>query len=213
MSATDMLGAIVATVLAGRADGRRRRARARLRPGRRGRGLLDLLPARPVARRRRGAPLPAGPGVIAMGETMVRMGELAVSAGRRRRARLARPGLVHRPRAARPPGSGRRPGPRRAARARGARSRARPGKFADTAVPALVDAMEPLGARRPLPRGRARGRREHVRLRRARASTSASATRPPCAQELARVRIPVAAAETGGAAGPHRARGRRQRRA
>ena len=52
-SATDMLGAIVATVLASRRRGDRHRALPRLRPLRRGRGVLALVHARPEPRRHR----------------------------------------------------------------------------------------------------------------------------------------------------------------
>ena len=75
-----------------------------------------------------------------------------------------------------------------------------PGKFADTAVDALVTAMEPLGARR--------GRLQAVLVGGASMFANASAgldvgerNAAAVRQELARVPIPVAAAATGGAMG------------
>ena len=77
-AATDMLGAIVQSVLGRARRRRRRRAAAGHRPRGGARGLLRLLPARARARRRRPASGTAGP--VTMAETMVRMGELAASA-------------------------------------------------------------------------------------------------------------------------------------
>ena len=54
-------------------------------------------------------------------------------------------------------------------------------KFADIAVPELIDRVVALGGRARDARGRAGRRREHVRASRARRSRSARATRPPCA--------------------------------
>jgi chemotaxis protein CheD len=75
-----------------------------------------------------------------------------------------------------------------------------PGKFADTAVDALVAAMEPLGARRPF--------LEAVLVGGASMFAGASAgldigqrNAAAVRDELARVRIPVAAADTGGSKG------------
>jgi chemotaxis protein CheD len=75
-----------------------------------------------------------------------------------------------------------------------------PGKFADTAVPALLEAVEALGARR--------ARLEAVLVGGASMFSFGSAgldigQRNDAAvrEELARLKIPVAAAETGGSAG------------
>ena len=146
-STTDMLGAIVATVLAGvaGADDVALVLDSDLKVE--GDDCTPDLPAAPDPRQRPGAPRAPGPGVVTVGEEMVRMGELAVSRAPGRHARLARPGLLHRPRPA-----GRALG-RRRARPRGAarlgRSH-RPGraKFADIAVPTLVAELERLGAAR-----------------------------------------------------------------
>jgi len=130
---------------------------------------------------------------------MVRMGELAVSSAGGdglvslglgsciglvlldRRAAVA--GLAH---VVLPTAEGREPGT--------------PGKFADTAVDALLGAMEPLGARRPF--------LEAVLVGGARMFSGASAgldvgQRNDVAvrQELARVHIPVTGADTGGSKG------------
>ena len=76
-----------------------------------------------------------------------------------------------------------------------------PGKFADTAVPALLDAV--LGARRAAHRagGRARRRREHVLARRGSGMEVGQRNDAAVRAELARLRIPVAATETGGSRG------------
>ena len=94
----------------------------------------------------------------------------------------------------------RRARPRDAARVAG-RGATTPGHFADTAVPALLAQIERARRARPRAGGGARGRRADVRARRRRRSTSARATRPPCASALAALRLPVVAAETGGSRG------------
>ena len=77
-TATDMLGAIVASVLASAAlTGDVALLLDSTWWSRR--GLLDLLPARARPGRRRRAPLAARAELMAGAETMVRMGELAVS--------------------------------------------------------------------------------------------------------------------------------------
>ena len=176
-TATDMLGAIVADG-AGRAGRRRRRrAAARLRPRHRGLGRVRLVPAGAGRRRRRSAARAVGS--VAMAETMVRMGELAASAVdgdvlvslglgsciglALLDRRLGVAGLAH----VVLPSSG---------------GHAAPGsfKFADSAVPELIDASSrPVaGARCSTPCwSAARACSPCLRPR----SKSASATRPPCA--------------------------------
>ena len=146
------------------------------------------------------APDPPRPGRLRHGRDHGPHGRARVLRGCGRRARLARPGLVHRPRPARPQGGRRRPGPRRAARGRGPRGRPR----ASSPTPPCRRCWtrsSALGARRTRARGRPRRRREHVLLRRRAGSRSASATTPPCAPSSRKLRIPVAAADTGGSRG------------
>ena len=149
-----------------------------------------------------------------MSELMVRMAEIAVSQRRRRRARRARAGLVHRRRAARRlgrgrpalahvvlPGLGARHGATAGAgqvrRHRGARA-ARRGAAARRARARGLYAVLVGGAQMFSP-----GRR--------RAWTSAAATRPAVRAALAAAGMPVRAAVTGGGVGRTHPRLRRHR--
>ena len=117
---------------------------------RRGRRLLALLPAAADARRRRGAAARLGPGrLTAMAETDGRAwASSRVSRRRRRRARLARPGLVHRPRAGRPAGGASRASPTSCCPPPSGRDGDARASSPTRAVPALLDAVVALGARR-----------------------------------------------------------------
>ena len=94
----------------------------------------------------------------------VRDGRDGCVRGCRRGARRDRPGLVHRAGAGRPLGLRRRAGAHRAARV--ARSRRATGKFADLAVPELIEQLLAAGARRNRLEAAIARRRAHVRARR-----------------------------------------------
>ncbi len=98
MVVLDMLGAILASVLLGSAGDVRHGAAHGLGAGRRGRVLQPELPA--AARLGHGQRPPGAAGSLM--EHVVRMGELVGLPPCRRRPRLRRSGLVHRPPARRP---------------------------------------------------------------------------------------------------------------
>ena len=118
---TDMLAAIVSTVLAANADRDRHGADPRLRAGRRGRGVLAVVPH---AARPRAASTSCWPAWAWHDDDVRDHGAHGRDRGlgdAGRRARVDRPGLVHRAGARRPAARHRRAGARHAAR--GARPR------------------------------------------------------------------------------------------
>ena len=165
-----------------RADGHRHGADPRLRAARRGRAVLAVLPA---AARAAAACARSSRAWAWRHDRSVRDRGAHGRARRvvepRRRARVHRPGLVHRARARRPAPRHRRAGARDAAR--GARGRRAPvGKFADLAVPELVDAGHRARGVPPALQAVLVGGAQMFSLGSVGApSTSAPATRPLCA--------------------------------
>ena len=141
---TDMLGAIVSSLAltAGRVD--RPRARARLRARRRRRAVLDLVPAAADRRWRDGPAGAARPRRVAMGS--VRMGEIAVS--RRSGDELVALGLGSCIGLALVDRSAGVAGLAHVVLPESSPTDRQPGKFADLAVPELIDRIVRAGASR-----------------------------------------------------------------